>query len=119
MKNLVESGRDLTGFERSILRLKARLSMNRNEPTAADLSRAAADVDMTTLGAAKTVVEMLEAVKDEIEGTVLVRAYSASITVLYRPWKMSLEPFRAQLDGVQSWEWHFVSLSPHCLHVED
>ena len=47
-------GRELSGFENAILRLKARLSMNRNDPTATDLTRAAVEVDMDTLGSQKT-----------------------------------------------------------------
>ena len=54
IKNMVGEGCELSGFKKSILRLKARLSMNRNEPTATDVSRAAVDVDMEALGAEKT-----------------------------------------------------------------
>ena len=53
--------------------------MNRHEPTATDVSRAAVDVDMEALGAEKTNVELLEMIEDELEAAVMIRAYVSGV----------------------------------------
>ena len=98
VKAMVEEGRELSTFERGILRLRARLSMNQNEPTAAVLQAAAPTVNVDTLGSVKTTVEMLELVRDDLEGVIFVRAFANNISV-----QRALEDTFAALQGNVGW----------------
>ena len=55
--------------------------MNRNEPTATDVSRAAVDVDMEALGAEKTnlrYVELLEMIKEHFGASCSSQSHTQS-----------------------------------------